>query len=1020
MSISNAPPRYRTEIFNSSLFNSSNYITQEEADLRYLPLSAGVNLGLISGITPGIASASKALIFDSNRDITNINIATSNKYITNNLDINNNGDINLYGTANNIHLHSTIAASISLFGTISNTITFQGSTGFLLMSGNTQYIALDGSSNFIRIVNTTASTSSSTGGIRCSGGAYFGNDSIFNTQISIGGSILNSTNAGYLTSISAGTASALKCLVLDVNRDITNIRNFGCENLNTTTLGLTTLNLTGILTSSNITDSTSLTSGSIILAGGIGISKQLSVRNILTTSTSINTLSLESSNSTSLSNSSLLSDYDMYIKRNDTTDGLKACGIGFSITTSNSNITMPMCSIFAERFNDPEIGNLLFSTSQNERMRISYNGNISMSNNLSVSGSLTLATVLLTATFTELNYNDISTIGEAQASKTVVLDSNKDISNIRRVHCSNLSIATKEFSNTDRLICAIDNTISNGSARYLLLGKELGTFQTAEWGFYYTSANNSLNRQEFGFFGANGIMAIVANRRVGINITTPSVDFEVNGQIKLNSTFTNTLATEATSISTGSSLFSGGIGCSKTVFCNNLSTVSTANINSYTQSTSSSTGTLNIRSVGYGLNLSYNSQFYTRMTTDASGKLAIELNTNSGISAFSTSYFKYISSTTTSLGLGTEPGSFNLHLGGYANDYSICLYNDSNLNPTYGIGANNSAILYNSGGSNGHKWYCNTTSGVGSNINKGTNIMNLSQNGDLNAIGNIISNQGIRVKNSDSTGLTGSMTNLIHDTTFDLGKLFSYNYTTAIYKNLYLGNQRLNINESTGCVGIGTTNPTLGGLEITHSVSNSMTGYGYLALSGAGTSGGSTGSVNVSLYCTNRIFATEIDCSSDKRLKENIKELDLQKCYRFMDIKPVCYNWKTNDKLDVHNGFIAQDILKNGEFINMVSLHENNAIDDKVSLEDEKYNPVGYRLALQYNEILPIHHCIINDLIKKNQMMDKKIKDNEIEINKLNKEIKEIKEEYIIDNNDLVEHVEQLYKLIEELNKIKK
>ena len=46
---------------------------------------------------------------------------------------------------------------------------------------------------------------------------------------------------------------------------------------------------------------------------------------------------------------------------------------------------------------------------------------------------LKLAGTLITATATELNYNDITTIGSGQASKALVLDSNRDISNIRKI-----------------------------------------------------------------------------------------------------------------------------------------------------------------------------------------------------------------------------------------------------------------------------------------------------------------------------------------------------------------------------------------------------------------------------------------------------------------------------------------------------------------------------------------------------------------------------------------------------------
>ncbi len=44
---------------------------------------------------------------------------------------------------------------------------------------------------------------------------------------------------------------------------------------------------------------------------------------------------------------------------------------------------------------------------------------------------------LITATATELNYNDITTIGIAQASKALILDTNRDISNINSLSATN-------------------------------------------------------------------------------------------------------------------------------------------------------------------------------------------------------------------------------------------------------------------------------------------------------------------------------------------------------------------------------------------------------------------------------------------------------------------------------------------------------------------------------------------------------------------------------------------------------
>lgn len=193
------PPAWNSARFNTSAFAGTIYLTKQQADGYYLSIGAGKNLGLIDGITPGTITASKAVIVNSVNSISGFNSISASSL--------------------------TLSTSASLTG-----------------------------SSFISLSNTAACTSSITGAVRCLGGGYFGNDCLFNTQISLGSSILNQTNASYLVGISTGLASASKCLVVDINRDISNIRN------------LTAANLTGTLLTSaqpNITSLSNITTNSI-------------------------------------------------------------------------------------------------------------------------------------------------------------------------------------------------------------------------------------------------------------------------------------------------------------------------------------------------------------------------------------------------------------------------------------------------------------------------------------------------------------------------------------------------------------------------------------------------------------------------------------------------------------------------------------------------------------------------------------------------------------------------------------
>ena len=161
---------------NSSLFQLDGTVIQTQ---------------YLTGITIGTSAASKCLVMDSNNKITINDITTPTLTITGN-----------------------------------NTL-----------SGTTSVLSLSGTSSILTLSNTQASTNGSTGAIRCSGGVYFGNDCVFATQASFGTSVINQTNAGYLVSISPGTASASKCVVVDVNKDISSFRNLTATNL----IGSTTI-----------------------------------------------------------------------------------------------------------------------------------------------------------------------------------------------------------------------------------------------------------------------------------------------------------------------------------------------------------------------------------------------------------------------------------------------------------------------------------------------------------------------------------------------------------------------------------------------------------------------------------------------------------------------------------------------------------------------------------------------------------------------------------------------------------
>lgn len=182
--------------------------------------------------------------------------------------------------------------------------------------------------------------------------------------------------------------------------------------------------------------------------------------------------------------------------------------------------------------------------------------------------------------------------------------------------------------------------------------------------------------------------------------------------------------------------------------------------------------------------------------------------------------------------------------------------------------------------------------------------------------------------------------------------------------------RRLTITAS-GRVGIGIDNPNAM-LEVAGTntditiVSSGINSYSYDVSSNSWVSRGGgpfvLGSVSASfrgnLYIQQGVWAT-----SDRRVKENIKDIDLP-FERFKALKPVSYNYINDKKSRV--GFIAQDILNVcGEAITM----SNNE-----KLEDEGLNsPKGIQLSVDYNALIALNTNIIQKLIERVESLEAKL-----------------------------------------------
>jgi hypothetical protein len=177
------------------------------------------------------------------------------------------------------------------------------------------------------------------------------------------------------------------------------------------------------------------------------------------------------------------------------------------------------------------------------------------------------------------------------------------------------------------------------------------------------------------------------------------------------------------------------------------------------------------------------------------------------------------------------------------------------------------------------------------------------------------------------------------------------------------------LNISASSIQIGNSTNTVLPLEVGSS-SFTLTGtVGFLNNEGAvGTF--STAPSTYSIRTTSSIIVNGTVCvTSDKRLKEDIQDLDVSKCHKFiMDSSPVSFKYKT-DIPKKRFGLIAQDVAQS-EFKELVQFTPDT-ID--ASIENGFMSPADASMNVSYMEIIPILMATVKDLYKKNAELQAKV-----------------------------------------------
>jgi alpha-tubulin suppressor-like RCC1 family protein len=381
----------------------------------------------------GTAEGGKALVVDINRDISNIR----NIELTNNITITNHN-----GTDKGLTLGNTLVTANASELNILDGITASTSELNVLdgiTASTSELNILDGitaSTSELNYVDTTPGTAEASKALIVDANRDISNIRNLQTEnLTVNGTLVTSsaTELNY-NDTTPGTAEASKALVVDINRDISNIRN------------LTATNLTGAIQTTSqtlITDLGTLnnlsSNGNVNIAQHNGTTTGLQLNGTLVTATATELNILDGVTATT-SEINILAGLTASTAEINVLDGITA-------STSELNILDGVTATYAE------INVLDGITASTSELNI-LDGITSSTSELNILDGVTASTAEIntlagvTASTSELNTLAGVTAGTAAASKALVLDSSRNIANINSLTTTSLTLGSTAITST--------------------------------------------------------------------------------------------------------------------------------------------------------------------------------------------------------------------------------------------------------------------------------------------------------------------------------------------------------------------------------------------------------------------------------------------------------------------------------------------------------------------------------------------------------------------------------------------
>jgi hypothetical protein len=269
----------------------------------------------------------------------------------------------------------------------------------------------------------------------------------------------------------------------------------------------------------------------------------------------------------------------------------------------------------------------------------------------------------------------------------------------------------------------------------------------------------------------------------------------------------------------------------------------------------------------------------------------------------------------------------------------------------------------------------NTTGGIEFLNNAySASILTLSDNGNL-----FVGGGNAATTTLNDAGSNYLSFNLNNSQIYDDGNFHIHSRGTA---------QSMWINTNDGAIILGNQSPVSGGAAASSIIMGSAStatrayvnvygsktytigAYGFLATIGAGTGAGTT--APYSLYCNNRVEATEFDATSDERLKDIQGEIQLDDAINLVNnIKPIKYTWKDSEDKGIKAGYSAQQVEKVGykHLIGHIPNEDLTATTDS----DGFTSPEGFQLTMNYDQVTPYHGVVIKHLLEEIEKLKQEI-----------------------------------------------